>query len=152
MGDASELVPHVAHEIAWACALGPRAVADYAWVVKLAELAAASKPASSRLNTLGAILYRAGRFDEAVQQLGRAVDLRGADDSPYDALFLAMAHQQLGHGEEARRWLRLGAVVDPVAIRKPGTARDNSWKRGLELEILRREASAMIEPIHPSAK
>ena len=152
MGDGPELASRVAHEVAWACALGPRAVDDYSPVVKLAELAAASEPSSSRLNTLGAILYRSGRFEAAVQQLRRAVELRGDDGTPYDAFFLAMAHQQLGHAEEARRWLRLGTIVDPVAIGRPGTVRENSWMRGLELEILRREASAMIEPIHSSPK
>jgi tetratricopeptide (TPR) repeat protein len=153
MGDASELVPLAAHEIAWACALGARAVADYDRVVKLAELAAASDPGSSRLNTLGAVLYRAGRVEEAVHQLMRAAELRGAgEDSPYDALFLAMAHHQLGHTHDARRWLQLGTRVDPVATRRPAGPGDASWIRDLELEILGREASAMIESIHPAAE
>ena len=67
-------------------------------------------PLADRLNTLGAILYRAGRFEEAVRQLERSVEVHGAGGTPYDALFLAMAHHQLGHADEARRWLRLGTV------------------------------------------
>jgi hypothetical protein len=100
------------------------------------------------MNTLGAILYRAGRFEEAIRQLRRAGELHGADGTPFDALFLAMAHHQLGHAEEARRWLRLGRSVDPIPTRDPGD-RDASWISRLELEILQREASAMIEPIYP---
>jgi len=149
MIEVSEHVPRVAHQIAWACALGPGAVSDYTRVVHLAEVAAASSPDSSRLNTLGAILYRAGRFEEAVRQLRRSVEIHGADGTPYDALFLAMSHHQLGHAEEARRWLRLGAAADPIAMRNPGASGDMSWIPRLELEILRREASAMIGPIHP---
>ena len=65
---------------------------------------------ANRLNTLGAVLYRAGRFEEAVRQLKRSVEVHGAGGTPYDALFLAMAHHQLGHADQARRWLRLGTV------------------------------------------
>ena len=60
-----------------------------------------------------------------------------------------MAHYQLGHAEDARRWLRLGTAPNALAMRTPGARGDTSWIPGLELEILRREASAMIEPIHP---
>jgi hypothetical protein len=59
-----------------------------------------------------------------------------------------MAHHQLGHAEEARRWLRLGTAVDPLATQTPSALGGTSWIAPLELEILRREASAMIDPIH----
>jgi hypothetical protein len=111
-------------------------------------MAAASRPSNTRLNTLGAVLYRAGRFEEAVHQLGRAVEVEGGGTA-LDALFLAMAHQKLGHSEEARRWLRLGTAVEPIAVRNPGVIGDSSWNFALELEILRREARTMIEPNRP---
>jgi len=145
--ESSEPVPRVANKIAWACALGSNAVSDYSRVVQLAEMAAASQPTNGRLNTLGAILYRAGRFEDAVRQLRRSVEVYGADGTPYDALFLAMAHHRLGHADEARRWMRLGTAVDPNALR--GSSGDASWIPKLELEILRREATAIIEPILP---
>jgi WD40 repeat protein len=147
--EAGELVPRIANNIAWACALGSRAVADYSRAVHLAEIATASRPVSGRLNTLGAILYRAGRFEEAIQKLTRSVELQGNSGAPHDTLFLAMAHHRLGHAEEARRWLRLGMVVDPVSRREPAPRGDTSWIGRLELTILRREASIMIEPMHP---
>jgi hypothetical protein len=53
-----------------------------------------------------------------------------------------------GVQEQARRWLRPETSVDPIAMRGTGD-RDTSWISWLELEILRREASAMIEPIDP---
>jgi WD40 repeat protein len=149
MFEPSELVPRVAHDIAWACALGSGAVADYAPVVHLAEAAAASRRSSRRLTTLGAVLYRAGRFEKSIRQLSRAVELKGTDGTPYNALFLAMAHYRLGHANEARRWLRLGTAVDPIAMRTRDATGDTSWIRRLELEILRREARALIEPTHP---
>jgi serine/threonine protein kinase/WD40 repeat protein len=149
LSQASELVPRVANEIAWACSRGPGALTDYAPVVHLAELAAASGPANDRLNTLGASLYRSGRFEEAVRQLMRAVALHGASGTELDALFLAMAHHKLGNAGEARRWLRLGTLVDGAVAPRPGARGDNSWMSRLELAMLRREASAMIKPSPP---
>jgi tetratricopeptide (TPR) repeat protein len=148
MFEAAELVPRVAHEIAWACALGPNAAADYTRVVRLAELAADISPTSSRLHTLGAILYRAGRYEESLGKLNRAVALKGSHGTPFDALYLAMVHHRLGHENEARRWLRLGTAVDPIAMRNRDASGDTSWIPRLELEILRREARALIERTH----
>jgi hypothetical protein len=71
------------------------------------------------------------------------------DGTEYDALFLAMAHHQLGHAEEARRWLRLGTAAEPLATQTPSAPGGTSWITRLEFEILQREASGMIEPIHP---
>jgi Flp pilus assembly protein TadD len=112
-------------------------------------MAAANRPDNTRLNTLGAILYRAGRFEEAVRQLRRAVEVYGAEGTPYDALFLAMAHQQLRHADEARRWLRLGTAVDSRSVANHLVSGETPWFSRLELEVLRREATALIEPIHP---
>ena len=105
--------------------------------------------AAGRLNTLGAILYRAGRFEDAIRQLGRSVEVHDAEGMRYDAVFLAMAHHRLGHADEARRWLRPSNAVDPITMRNPGAGDDPSWLRRLEIELLRREATNMIEPIHP---
>ena len=91
--------------MAWSCALGPGGLTDYSAVVALAEDAATSGRGINRQNTLGAILYRAGRFEKAVEALDRSVATHGAGGTPYDAFFLAMAHHRLGHAEEAARWL-----------------------------------------------
>jgi len=99
-----------------------------------------------RLNTLGAILYRAGRVEEAIEQLERAVAAHGAGGTYYDALFLAMANHRIGHAEEARSWLRRASEVAPAAMRKPDASGPSSWIPRIEIEILRREAAALIEP------
>jgi WD40 repeat protein/tetratricopeptide (TPR) repeat protein len=64
--------PRRANEIAWYCVLAPFAVADLEVPVRLAERAvegfnSAEKPAA--MNTLGAILYRARRFEDAIRLL-----------------------------------------------------------------------------------
>jgi serine/threonine protein kinase/WD40 repeat protein len=149
MFEASALVPAAANQIAWICALGPGALDDYTRVVHLAELAAASRPEAGRFNTLGAILYRAGRCEESIRQLTRAVAFHGASGTPFDAVLLAMAHHQLGHAKEARRWLQLGTAAEPTAPPRPGVRGGSSWIPALELEILRREARGMIDPARP---
>jgi len=97
--------------------LRPWAPSRRGLLVHPAEAAVANSPDRSRLTTLRAIRDRAGRFEEAFRQLSRSVEVHGADGTPYDALFLAMAHHQLGHAEESRRWLQLGTAADPIAVR-----------------------------------
>jgi hypothetical protein len=49
-------------------------------------------------------VYRAGKPQEAVRELGEAVRLHGVDGSSWARLFLALAHQRLGHADQAKRW------------------------------------------------
>jgi tetratricopeptide (TPR) repeat protein len=69
-------VPAPANLVAWSCALAPDAVEDYEPVIALATQAVdAQSDIDAFLSTLGAILYRAGRQDEAIEPL-QEVDLR----------------------------------------------------------------------------
>ena len=54
---------------------------------------------------VGGLLFRAGRHEEAVRRLHETLKMEGREGSVTDWLFLAMAHQRLGHAAEARRWL-----------------------------------------------
>ena len=118
-------------------------------MIRLVESAVAGWSEPSRLNTLGALLYRAGRFKEATQQLDRAVETGDAGATPYDVYFLAMTHQRLGHAEEARRWLRRGTDPASVSLSRGDAGGESSWTVRLELEILRREAAAVVGPVEP---
>ncbi|WZP00283.1 protein kinase [Isosphaeraceae bacterium EP7] len=133
-----------ANNIAWSCAFGPGSLDDYGRVIEMAKSAAASLPATNRLNTLGAILYRAGRYRESIGQLERSIVSHGAGGTPYDFLFLAMAHQKLGHVEEARDWLRRAKEPAPTAMAKPDASGLSTWVPRMEIETLRREASALL--------
>jgi tetratricopeptide (TPR) repeat protein len=81
-----------------------------------------------RRNTLGAALYRAGRFEEAIRELEKARAARVAEQTnilaqtydhliripisppqegrPEDWVFLAMANAKLGRRTEAWNWMR----------------------------------------------
>ncbi|MHB9077773.1 MAG: tetratricopeptide repeat protein [Pirellulaceae bacterium] len=111
------------------------------------------------MNTLGAVLYRAGRFDEALVHLSEADALaqnpsKAHGMSPaHTWFFLAMTRQRLGHAEEAKQWLdKAVAWTDKIfAEADQGTA-DLSWDGRLTLNLLRAEATAMLGVTPPAVE
>jgi tetratricopeptide (TPR) repeat protein len=142
--------PEVAHWVAWAAVLAPDAVKDPGRVVKRAEVALRSDPRNGwYATTLGAALYRAGRLDDSVRRLEEAsaawekAPTKPTGYSPaYAWFFLATAHRRLGHGGAARRWL------DRATRHMGQETRTNvpAWNRRLTLQLLRREAEALVKP------
>ncbi len=113
------------NNIAWAAVLLPGAPPQPEKVIALAEHVIAHPRRkegrgasivdvfdvpSHFLNTLGVALYRVGRDADAITRLNQAEKLRS------DAInwpFLALAHQRLGHTQDAERWAaRYRANVD----------------------------------------
>jgi WD40 repeat protein/Flp pilus assembly protein TadD len=145
--------PEEGHWVAWAAVLAPDAVKDPHRPVKLAELAVRSDPRESwYLSTHGAALYRAGRFAEAVQRLQEAstqwdkAATKPTQSSPaYTWFFLAMAHQRLGHIEEARRWLEKAVTW----MEQETQGNTVAWNRRQTLQLLRREAEALLKQPAP---
>ena len=110
-----------------------------------------------RLTALGAVLYRAGRFEAAARRLTEAEAAfqkanRPASAIAYTWLFLAMTHERLSHRERAREWLAKAVreIDEPPAERAkdPGRSR---WYRQLTLRLLRGEAEALIDRADPKA-
>jgi hypothetical protein len=139
--------PWTANSVAWSCALGPGATADSGLLVRLAEIGVRGLDAFNKprcLNTLGAALYRAGRYDEAIRRLGEAAQARDGAGVPQDWAFLAMAHHRLCHRGEARRWL------DRLREHRPSEEPAQFWDE-LESHVLRSEAEAVIlfDPAFP---
>jgi Flp pilus assembly protein TadD len=144
----------VANNVAWVCGYAPDPVADLSPVRRLAEHVAAHHPKRyATLNTLGAVLYRAGDYRAAVRTLNEAVEAHPQGGAGFDFLFLAMAHHRLDHPGDARAWLdraarwveqaRQGKLADP-SIRIP-----LSWIQRLELELLTREAEGLLKRAAP---
>ena len=72
--------------------------------VELAKKATALAPKGRGYwATLGAAHYRAGNWQDAIEALSQSL-ARSDDDSGWALLFLAMAHAQLGHKDQARQW------------------------------------------------
>jgi WD40 repeat protein/tetratricopeptide (TPR) repeat protein len=150
----------IANTVAWTCVLAPDSVPDPAQPLPLAFRAAESVaqvarelPESAKqatyYNTLGAALYRAGRFEAAVHCLNEAMKEQGSGGTPADWLFLALAHHRLGQASKAKLWRdRAGSWVDSSTRDKPkddSMGRSLSWGTWLELQLLRKEADALGE-------
>jgi tetratricopeptide (TPR) repeat protein len=128
--------------MAWTCVLGADAVADRSRPVQLAEKAVAAGHFTG-LSTLGAALYRAGRFGEAVSKLDESLESQGGR-GPLDWLFLAMAHHRLGHTDEAHNWLDKAAEWIDQNRESAIFGSEPDWTERLERQLLRREAEALI--------
>ena len=103
-------------------------------------------------NTVGAVLHRAGLWQEAVERLNEAVQLDVKGGQPEDWLFLAMAHHRLGDAAAARQWLaRAIQALDTFYM--PGEATDSaqvpSWNQRLEWQFLRGEAESLLDGSKP---
>jgi tetratricopeptide (TPR) repeat protein len=111
----------------------------------------------TRLNTYGAVLYRAGQYDKALEWLEKATTQRqrsvlSADRKVYgdslDLLFSAMANKQLAQPEKAQAKLTQGLqIVDQFEAQQrdetPEQSLQRLWER-LEYDVIRREAETLV--------
>jgi WD40 repeat protein/tetratricopeptide (TPR) repeat protein len=131
---------------AWTCALGPGAVEEFEPVLALAEraLAAAEQNPKARhdiLNTVGAVLCRAGRHKEALARLDEGIKADNGSAEAGDWLFLALAYAGLGETAAARKWLE--------KVPQQSAAREAQWFwNDLEMTLLRREVEARLKEKH----
>jgi serine/threonine protein kinase/WD40 repeat protein len=139
------------HWTTWTIALAPEAVADWTKPLQVAEKAYVTDNKNfDKIIHSGAVLYRAGRFKEAVERLSAADDAYKQSPSrqnpiTYNWLFQAMAHHQLGHAKEASNWLEKAVqAIDepsPEAAQDPAT---KTWNRRLTLQRLRSEVDELL--------
>ena len=108
----------------------------------------------ARLLTLGAALFRAHRYADAVRTLEDANRMWSKDDNVWDWLYLSMAHHYLGNTDlaksnfdKAARWIDQRQVVGADGIR----AATLFWSDRLELSVLRKEAEGYLRD-RPSKK
>jgi WD40 repeat protein/tetratricopeptide (TPR) repeat protein len=134
-----------ANIVAWTCTLAPDAVADPAPLLALAEVALAPTPEDpNTLNTVGGVLFRAGRDEEAVKQLNASLARSQLGFvTAIDQVFLAMAHHRLGHADEARKALAQAVQwLDAEADKQ-------DWDNQVDLRLLRKEAEARLTGKQP---
>jgi len=139
---------HKADNAAWSAALAPGLDAHVEAVVRLAECAVKPTPNAplmlTSLDTLGAALYRAGRFEDAIRRLEASTRFMNGVGGPKDWVFLAMAHHRLGHRDQAHLYL------ERLHSRQPST-HPNFWYE-VEIRLLQNEAEATIlyDPVFPA--
>ncbi len=109
--------------------------------VELAQEAVKLAPNTADFwNTLGVARYRAGDFEGAIAALQKYRELRTSDAEYGNPFFLAMAHWQLGHKEEAREWFDKGAQWMERQSAPSAT-----------LQGFRREAAELLGVIEPQS-
>jgi tetratricopeptide (TPR) repeat protein len=143
----------VAYGAARVFTLGPGAADDWtrplAWIDHaLARLLAFETASPHRkdgprrgwhlfLSARGALLFRAGRLEEAVQALGEALTHHPQGGDFPNWLFLTLTEHRLGHGGAARKAAAKARAAQ--ARSKPGTV----WDRA-EVELLAAELDAAL--------
>jgi tetratricopeptide (TPR) repeat protein len=131
-----EKAPEPYHKASWAVVRRPYLnVFQYGVALLQAEQACRLLPDKGKYVTiLGAAYYRAGRYREAIETLGRADRLDKG--SPAALAFLAMAHHQFGQREQARAGLaRLRELLDQPR-----------WAKDAETLDLMHEVQEFIAP------
>jgi hypothetical protein len=104
-------------------------------------------------------LYRASKYDECIQRMKQAMEAYAKEsaaaaseslDVAADYLFLAMAHQHLGHDGEAQDWLTKAENRAKTPSRQRnlygGDDRRRSWQDRLRFQLLLREARTLLAP------
>jgi tetratricopeptide (TPR) repeat protein len=129
-------------------------VADWRAPLALAQKAVADSPKSyAALSHHGALLYRAGRYQDAISGLSEAdaaigPDVQESSCLAYNWLFLAMAHHRIGDVEHATKWHDKAVQwIDHEMRKKPNEAsatKPLSWNRRLTLELLRSETENVL--------
>jgi hypothetical protein len=89
------------------------------------------------LNTRGAVLYRAGRFEDATKVLREGMRFHPDGGEFEDWLFLALAEHRLGHADAAREAAARARAAKARA--KPNTV----WAVA-EVELLAAELDAVL--------
>jgi tetratricopeptide (TPR) repeat protein len=141
--------------IVWTCCIAPDAGANLERVVQALEKAKQKGSSEDRypyLPALGAGLYRAGKFEAAVKRLDEAMGSR-KQPVPSTWFFLAMAHHRLGNKDKAKKWFDKASTWIKQQRQKKGDGNPNNlvsweslpWKERLMLELLHREARALLK-------
>jgi tetratricopeptide (TPR) repeat protein len=111
-------------------------------IIKLAKRAVADDTTNWMYReTLGAALYRAGRYSDAVDELNAARQMAPGNWGHYwTQYFLAMAHHQLGQTDVAKDWLAR-------ATRNHTNLDKYDWEGRLDLRILKAEADSLLQDV-----
>jgi WD40 repeat protein len=109
------------NDLAWRLANGPEKERDLDSATRLIGMAIKLQPDEAAFwNTLGAVHYRSGRYQEAVAALERSLAGGQGQHDAFDLFFLAMCHAKLGDQAKAKerfdravKWVKANATSLP---------------------------------------
>ncbi len=104
----------IGNDLAWVLVTSPNLNPEARLNARaLARLAVQQMPEEPTYRkTLGISLYRLGQWREAAELLEESMESGHGPPSPVGALFLAMAHMQLGDAQEAGKWYDIAVDAD----------------------------------------
>jgi WD40 repeat protein/serine/threonine protein kinase/tetratricopeptide (TPR) repeat protein len=109
------------------------------WIEPLAAAMPLDQPIKRELlRILGAVLYRLGRYRDALDRSRQGIALGDGRLSIDDAIFLAMAHYQTGDADKAR------ALLSRPWSDAPDSPSAEAWWADRGRRLLRREAERII--------
>jgi WD40 repeat protein/tetratricopeptide (TPR) repeat protein len=130
---------------------GPGGVGDgdkaLGWIGLAPEASEPARADSRRewLRTLGAVLYRLGRYREAIDRLREGIAAAEGEVGPEEGVFLAMAHFRTGDRARARALLARSWSDEP-----DGPSAEDWWAARAR-RLLRREAERLVlDPDFPT--
>jgi WD40 repeat protein len=131
--------PNKLNYLAWELVKLPGGeMTGYRKALRFSEEACQLEPENGNLlNTLGVAYYCVGNYEKALDVLSRSDKinaLRYKGSRPSDLAFLAMAHQQLGHGKEAQ------AELERLRERM----KDLRWAQDAQSQGFLREAEELL--------
>jgi len=123
---------------AWRLVTGPSTGWDPAQALILIRRAVEREPGNGTyLNTLGVVLYRNGRFKEAVAALDKSLAASRGKHDGFDLFFLAMCHKKIGDEVEAKDCF-------DRAVKWIGDQKNLSKAHLEDLKAFRAEAEALL--------
>jgi serine/threonine protein kinase/WD40 repeat protein len=140
----AELIPFpeklaaLCNEVAWHAVLQQARAISAAAALPSARKAVDLEPYNFLYqNTLGAVLYRVGRYDEAIRCLEANAPV-SRDFAAWDLYFLAMSHHQVGHSDEALRCFeRANGLLKAASSLSEGQRRELAGFRAEAEKLLR---------------
>ncbi len=129
--------------IMWTIAMGPcppelaERASQIAYEIYGTESEGQRSIRKTNLSTVAVVVYRFGRYQEAIDYLEQRLDLLQGTGDFQDYAFLAMAHSRLGHLDQAKSWL----VKASQSFNESTWA--NPWVR-MAQDLLYREAKEQI--------
>jgi WD40 repeat protein/tetratricopeptide (TPR) repeat protein len=144
-------LPQNWNSLSWVCSLAVNDGIEPGRLVRLMDKAVAAEPNKYPfLNTRGAVLYRAGRYQDAIDQLNAAVQAHAKGGSFEDWVFLAMAEFRLGHAERAQEDLERATTLYEEGLKPSEPGRPAAdWITRLEGQQLRKEARLLLQNQKP---